>query len=1144
MTDLLHQLLLEEPDIQNEWRLKILDACGDLGQLLIDFSPVFALLIGEQPQVPAASPLESRHRFLRLLRNLLQLFCRPEHPMVLFIDDWQWADQSSLELLGQLMTEGDLRYLLVIAAYRDNEVPATHPFALVLRELKQLSVPISSQEVMPLTFDQTAEFIKDTLKPEVENFNGLAAIIHERTHGNPFFLHAFLEYIHEQGMLSFDPLENKWCWSGNRADTEAFPDDVVELFAKRFRNYEPSRQKLLFQAASLGNVFELAHLSLISGFTPERCYQWLEPEIRKQYLVPLPNGSKGGSAQPSQLQFAHDRVQQAAYGLIPEESRAWELLYLGNKLLNNLDSKAVNDQLFAITRHMNSGKHLLDSQAERISLLELNLQAARKAISATAFKAALEFHREAGELLTDPAIDSDLWNTQHDMVTALYLEWAETEFFEGDQDTAEKNIKTALEHARTPLEKAEVQRLMIVHYTLQARYPEAIEAGRDGLRTLGIFLPEKEYETYRDREIGLIRQNIRKQAVADFFVMPEMSHPEMRKATQLLISMGPPCYRSHQQLWSVLVPTVVNLILEYGNMPEAGYSHTALAGLLIWVGNDFDLARKFTDLSMDLMTKTFHSPSDRSVFYLMIGSSARHWFHHMSHCSRDYADAYEIGHRFGNLQYAAYAFGHDLYCRFFQGMPLLQLRNLAENYLNFSRTRYNQWAIDLIVGGSNIIDNLTSSAAAETQHAQWEHTYLTSLEEHHNIQVFCIYSIIHSFQLFVLGKHKQALEASNQANEVLYTVGAQGLLPWPEHLLIRFMLLSSLYTGKEPDVRAEWEAQMQAILQRLTVWAAHCPDNYGFKLELAKAEMARLQGNSGEAMVRYENAINAAQQGGFIQWQGVANERAALFWESRGLELNAVIYWQQAYNCYDAWDANRKTASLQQYFKERMLQALPRSQSQDDALYTRNIRDSFMAKGLELLQSRDLHHDEVEKRQLAEQQALELTMAMARLREEVAHRKEIEEALKEKERNLEEAQKLAQMGSWAFDITTQQPAWSSGMFNIWGIDPEQGAPSPYEYVNYIHPEDYPTFKATLREALDKGKPYHLEMRIQHQNGTKKSHQHDRRGGQRRTWRHSRPSRNTSGHHRTQAVRTVAAKSQDRCRHREQIQIHFSGQHEP
>lgn len=1072
--ELLEHLLREPQEQLAIWSRQLLEAVGNLGQLLIDLSPKFELIIGPQPDVPGISPQEARHRFTQVLRNALKVFCKPDNPLVLFVDDWQWADPASLELLKQLRIGEDLRYLLVIAAYRDNEVGEDHPFHAALRDLRIRETPITTEYVAPLEFSDVDRFIRDSLRPAVEAPSGLVEIIHERTRGNPFFMHAFLGFIHQTGILQYNSEQQIWTWMDERKHCAELPGDVVELFSREFKQYEEDEQDLIFKAACLGSRFRTDILAVVSGYSSAQCIDLLTSTKMTPFFIrqPLSHSHAQSDETIATFQFVHDRVQQAAYGLVPDEELPLERLSIGRALLSKLDERQANEHLFEITEHLNAGQTLMDDIDERIRLLDLNIRAAGKARAATAYQAALQFHRAAGSLLADPATSDKAWKEHHESTMALHLGWAESEFLEGDQSEFRQHIQAAMKHARTPLELAEAQRVLIVQYTLLARYPAAIAAGISGLNALGVELPEEDYEAARDHELRQIRRNLDAHEVSSFYDMPVMSREDTRMATQLLITMGPPCYRAHQRLWSVLVPKVVNLILEHGNMPEAGYSHTALAGLLVWVDNDLNLAREFTDLAAKLLTTTFDTPSDRSVFYLMISSSARHWFNHMNHSSQDYADAYEIGSRSGNLQYAAYAFGHNMYCRLFQGMPLTALKKEANSSLAFSRTRFNQWAIDLLEGGIYIVDQLSGSGGDHGSAHNWEKAYLKRVERHHNIQVLCIYKVMRSFHLLVMGDYGHAKAVSDEAHEIIYTVGTQGLLPWPEHLFIRFMILAAQHdngTGSDKD------GEMEQTLDLLEHWATHCPANYEFKRLLANAEMSRLRGEPGPAMVHYESAIAAAQQGGFIQWQALANERAALFWEGRGIGQVAQTYWQQAYNSYDEWGADAKTQAMEDRFRQLLTHAVPAGSAgapRDLDL----VRSSLIERQIDLLRSKEIRSEESLKRQDAERQARDLAEATGRLREEVARRKKVEEELRESEERYRLTIVAVRDGMWDWNMLTGEIGWDRRSFEMLGFEENAFSIHMGSWDELLHPDDRETTVTSMEQQIRDMKAFNIEFR--------------------------------------------------------------------
>ncbi len=417
-----------------------------------------------------------------------------------------------------------------------------------------------------------------------------------------------------------------------------------------------------------------------------------------------PAGGSDGDDSPSErftsqgIRFLHDRIQQAAYSLIEPEELPSILLKIGRMLLASLHPEQLAERLFEVVNDLNGGSVLIQDGTEQVKVVELNVRAARKAYAALAYRSALQFYRAANRFLEAPGFVELLWRDHHELAMRLFIGRAECEFLEGDRNAAEKYNQQAATHSRTALEKANVLNHLIVQYTLLSRYPEAIATGRQALAILGIKLPADGYEEARNHEIAQVRKELESCSVPSLLELPVMSSPEMLMAAKILITMGPPCY-GHTKAMGRDCTKSGNLTIHYGNIPQVGYSHTAFGGLLGWVDNDYATAKAFSGLATRLMTDTFRSPSDQSVFYLMIGSSIRHWFSHLRYGAQDYTDAYEIGLQSGNLQYAAYAFGHNMYCRFYQGIPLADLIQETKRSLEFSRTRRNQWAIDLLEGG-------------------------------------------------------------------------------------------------------------------------------------------------------------------------------------------------------------------------------------------------------------------------------------------------------------------------------------------------------------------------------------------------------------------------------------------------------------
>jgi len=986
------------------FKAEIIQSIGNLGQVLIEFVPEFESFLGSQLPLGEISPQEARHRFADVLRNFLKVICKPEHPLVLFIDDWQWADAASCELLRQLQVGVTLRYLQVIVSYRDNEVDPSHPLMLAVNDLQSRDVSMGVLQVKNITANDVQALVADTLKPATEDVEGLAAIIHNQTLGNSFFVRSFFSFLHDLNLIWIDNDGKRWKWHINIAEGIDLPENVVELFALKLRRLDADSQNLFSLAACLGNSFDLEMLSIISGYSTQKCLSILFTGEAKTLLLPLDRESVNGvvknDSDPTKCTFLHDKVQQAAYTLVEPKELPSILLKIGRLLLNSLQPEQLDERLFEVVNDLNAGSHLIQETVEKMKMVELNIMAARKAYAATAYRSALQFYRVANGFLEKPGFAKLLWLEHHELTMNLLKDRAVCEFLEGDRSEGEKCIQEAVAHSISALEKAQVLNILIVQYTLLARYPEAIASGKQALAALGISLPEDNFEQARDVEIALVRQDLKDRFISSLADLPVMTNPEMLMAAKILITMGPPCYRSHQRLWSVIVPKVVNLTLRYGNLPQVGYSHTAFGGLLGWVDSDYATAKEFGELATRLMTGTFQSPSDQSVFYLMIGSSIRHWFKHLSYGSQDYTDAYEIGLRSGNLQYAAYAFGHNMYCRFYQGVPLSSLIQESQHSLEFSQSRQNQWAIDLLEGGLNIFGILSSESFALDGNVEWaDAAILKRVDAHHNIQVECIYKVLKTFALLLSGSNVAALESSDKTEPLIYTVGTQGLLPWPEHVFARMLILTALYSKASAAQKNQWHTELDMMLNKLRIWAENCPENFGHKYLLASAELARIDGQPVKAMQLYDQAIEAARVEKFIQWEGIANERASNFWIEAGNECLADVYWKQAYICYNHWGAKAKVYSMENEYQVRIAKNFPGMEGSDlpTTKQEQAIKYELLDRQIKILRNYALQKQQTKLLNEAETLASELALATQRLRVEIAERKRTEEALRESE---------------------------------------------------------------------------------------------------------------------------------------------------
>ncbi|MDY7008656.1 MAG: AAA family ATPase [Cyanobacteriota bacterium] len=931
--DLMGQLLGEsDADLAN-WRGKILKAVGESGQVIIDVIPELERIIGKQPPVPELSGSAAQNRFNLLFGKFVQVFATKEHPLVIFLDDLQWADSASFDLLKLLMDDSEAGYLLVLGAYRDNEVFPAHPLMLTLDEITKQGANINTITLAPLDETDVTRLVADTLLCSVEIAVPLSELVYPKTKGNPFFTTQFLRGLHEDGYITFDVEAGYWQCDLTEVWRLVLTDDVVTFMVGRLQKLPAATQAVLKLAACIGNQFDLGTLAVVCESTQEQVATDLWRGLQEGFIIPesqtykffhrIQNEKKELETISVNYRFLHDRVQQAAYSLITEEKKQATHLEIGILLLEKLSITEREERMFEIVNHLNIGRTLITKLLQREELAKLNLSAGTKAKASTAYAGALSYIQIGIELLPD-----DCWRHNYQLSFSLYKERAEVEYLNGNIEAAEMWIERILQNAHTPMEKAEIYNLSIIQYTLQAKYPEAIQAGRRGLALINVDLPEENFEQVRDAELAIATETFKNLSFASLTELPLMTEPEQKMAIKLLITLGPPTYRSHQRLWSVICAKAVNLCLKYGNTPEVGYIYPAFGGLRGYALNNYQNTDKLLDATIEL-TKTFNNKSAESVAYLMIGSSLRHWSHPLKVATEDYLSSYRIGLESSNLQYAAYAFGHNMYCRFYQSIPLEKLLAEISESLAFTQKYKNQWAIDLFIGGQMLFSQLmgTTTELVESE-------YLQKCREHKNWQVICIYKILKTQLLFFFDRRSEALECCQQADAEIINVAPQGLLPYAHHLFIYALLMTSLYPSATESQKLEYGEKISTYQKQLAIWAKNCPENFLHLCCLVEAEMARIAGKILEAIELYDRAISVAKENKYLQQEALGNELAAKFYLNWGKEKIAATYMQEAYYCYARWGAKAKTDQLEQKYPQLLAPILncQISQSTDETM--------------------------------------------------------------------------------------------------------------------------------------------------------------------------------------------------------------------
>jgi PAS domain S-box-containing protein len=889
--------LLSKSDAElASWRETLLEALGPNGRLMIDLVPELNLVIGEQPPVPELPPHGAHGRFKLVFRRFIGVFARPEHPLALFLDDLQWLDTATLDMLVDLFTQPDVQQLLVIGAYRDNEVDSAHPLMRKLDAIRKAGARVGEIHLAPLAREDLGRLISDTLSCLPAAAAPLARLVHDKTGGNPFFAIQFISVLAEEGLLRFDHDAVRWCWELDRLHAKGYTDNVVDLMVGKLTRLPAETQVALQQLACLGNVAEIEILSIVLGKSNEDVRSDLWDAVHLELVEHLERSYK----------FIHDRVQEAAYSLIPERSRAEAHLRIGRLLAARTPAEKREEAIFEIVNQLNCGAALITSPDEREQLAELNLLAGRRAKATTAYASALTYLTAGAALLPE-----DSWERRHELTFALELHRAECEFLTGALAEAEQRLAALSTRAANTVERATVTCLRIDLYTIldQSR---AIAVGLDYLRHLGIdWSPHPTNEEAR-REYERIWSQLGSRTIEALIELPLMSDPDSLATMDVLIKLAPPTFYTDTNLLALVACRAVNLSLEGGNCDA---SCSAYVWLSMVAGERFGDYRtavyRFGQLGYDLVEGRGLTRFQART-YMDFGYGVVPWTRHVR-AGRDLLRrAFEAANMIGDLTYAAYCGDQLITCFLAAGDPLANAEREVEHGLAFAQKARFGSVVDTIATQRGLIRTLrglTPTFGSFDDEQFDENRIERRFSENPGMAFVEFWYWIRKLQArFFAGGYASAIEASSRAQRLLWAS-----VSYFETAEYHFYGALSRAASCDTAAAGERQQHLDAVAahhKQLQLWAANCPENFENRAALVGAEIARIEGRDRDAMGLYEQAIGSARANGFIHNEALANELASRFYAARGFERIARVYLQDARYGYLRWGADGKVRQL------------------------------------------------------------------------------------------------------------------------------------------------------------------------------------------------------------------------------------------
>ncbi|MEG3895650.1 MULTISPECIES: AAA family ATPase [unclassified Microcoleus] len=939
LRDLMNQLLSESDRQLQTWKEKLLKALGDSGQVLIDLIPELERIIGSQPPTPELSGEAAQNRFNLLFQNFIQVFAKVEHPLVIFIDDLQWADSASLNLMQSLLTEAQShsQCLLVLGAYRDNEVFPGHPFLMTVNTLENADVTIETLTLSPLSADSLNHLIADAFQASQSAVQPLTKLVIQKTQGNPFFATQFLKALHQDSLITFDREVCHWQCDLVQVQDAALTDDVVEFMALQLRKLPVTTQEQLKFAACIGAKFDLKTLTIVSEQDEIQVALTLWSALKEGLIVPegkiykfylddnQPQEHRSLSEEISEqihYRFFHDRVQQAAYSLIPEDQKQATHLKMGQLLQTRLSKAEREEKLFDIVSHLNLSRGLLSHQTERESLIRLNLAAIEKAKKATAYGVARDLVTVGLELLSE-----DSWQTQYELSLKLHEIAADVACLKADFEEAIAQVQQVLDKAQMVLDKVPVYMVQIRVLTAQNQLADAIAIAAQAVTLLGIEFPSDITPSLSEQTIQNVEVELEGKVIEDLVNLPVMTDPATIAAMELLGTIMPMVFVAKPAFLPFVCANIVSLSLQFGNAPVSSVGY-ATYGLVLATGlgqveRGYHLGKMALTLIDRLNTKAY-----KCLTILHFAACVQHQKESMTSMAALLKQGYLVGIEIGDFLYLGYCMAHYFYACFYAGKELSALQSEIAQFCSVIASLKQANSLAYLKMNQEFFGRLLEKNHQPTLLIGDAYDETKIFPQYLQNNQLTGFGIAYTYKLilaYLFGDYNRALEYINEVNQ--YLGGIVGMLHIPAVHFYGGLTYLAVPIGKSKDEQLQLLALAEQHHASLSTWAENAPMNHQHKVALLAAERCRVLGNISEAIDGYERAIAGAKANGFIQDEALANELAAKFYLDWGKEKIAAVYMQEAYYCYARWGAKAKVADLEQRYPQLLAPILQQTRS-------------------------------------------------------------------------------------------------------------------------------------------------------------------------------------------------------------------------
>lgn len=901
-SDLVKRILAETDERIDTWKHNLIEAFGPNGKVITDVIFDLKRLIGEPVEVPELGPKESQNRFNLVFQRFVRVFTSAKNPLVLFLDDMQWADSASINLIYELLTGLNSGYFLFIAAYRDTEMDTSHPFLKMIDRYNNVSPPPHQIHLSPLELDDIGKLFAYVLRCDKSIALPLAGQMLEKAGGNPFFLLELAKNLYESGMLALEP-GGGWQYDIVEINRLEVTDNVVELLAEKINTMGLQTQNILMVCAAIGSQFDLTTIAIVAGQSVEETLADLRTAIHEE-LVQFQKGS---------YRFTHDRIQEAVYATIPPKNRAHLHYTIGRNMEKKLLRTDMEEHLFYIVDQLNRGSSSITDPEKLEQLIRLNVSAGQRALKSNAYLSAHSYMEAAKTMLPDAC-----WDVDYKITYSIYSILLETEYMMGNYENALRIFDTIITHATTKTDKIKLYERMVLLYTSSGNYKQAIHSAREGLALLGEPLPGKGNRALILKSLAKLRLAFGKKRLEDLLDLPMAKDHEILAWQNLLLRTTTTIYCSDPSLFTVLAIEAVTKIIKHGHHQYSCQSIATIGSILGGGFGLFDHAFRMGQTALKMAEKSTN-PFDWLRVKFLFSMMILHTKKHARKCLPYLRDAYRHGLDAGDLQYAGHCINLLCAYRIMIGDNLKDILEEYESYKFFFTSSKDPFIVKeyssntqmclCLMGKTEPVGSLSSETFDENDQLE------TYIHKDNTLGIF-YFSLIRLRIYYLFDNIPVAQDLLPALHALVKQNVSSGSLQIPEYHFYSALTLSAGYDIIDKKKKSDTLKKIKHHLSKMKKWAHHCPENFRHKQLLIEAEIARIKGMDDLVEKLYDKAIQSARNNGYLQNEGIANELAAKYQLFKDNPTRARGYMHNAHRCYFRWGALAKTVALEKTYPE------------------------------------------------------------------------------------------------------------------------------------------------------------------------------------------------------------------------------------